>query len=37
MIGLVDGFVISEKGLKSALTYGNIYKVNIFKHRICFN
>jgi hypothetical protein len=27
MIGLVDGFVISEKGLKSALTYGNVYKV----------
>ena len=28
MLGLVDGFVISEKGLKSALTQGDIYKVN---------
>ena len=30
IIGLVDSFVISETGLKSALTYGDVYK-NMFE------
>ena len=27
MIGLVDSFIVSEVGLKSALTFGDVYKV----------
>lgn len=35
LIGLVDAFIISEKGLKSALTQGNVYKVKDSICRIC--